>query len=87
MITYYGKYIEDDGTATPFKIVAEGNKLSISYDEGEKQIVKSLRIMHNAKWIWRLNDKSVSCRNVAEMIDRFKEYPAYARATFRRYCR
>lgn len=87
MITYNGNFIENNGAVTPFKFVAEGCKFSILYDEGEKKIVKTLRIIHNAKWLWKLNEKSISCRSVAEMMDRFSKYPAYARATFRCYCR
>ena len=87
MISYNGVYIESDGSQTPFEMVANGSKLSILYDDAEKKIVKTLRILHNANWVWKLNEKSVTCRSVVGMIERFRDCPAYARATFKRYCR
>lgn len=87
MIEYKGLYIEKNGSMTPFSLVAEGSKLKILYAEEGKEKVKTIRIAHNAKWVWKLNEKSISCSDITRMIERFKKNPAYARATFRYYCR
>ena len=88
MTTYEGMYIENNGEKTPYKMITEDNKLHIIYDEKYGKVIKSIRLVHSDKYLWKVNKKSVSCKSPISLIkDVFEFADAYANVTFREFCR